>query len=109
MGAATILQNARPGTHPDCREGVAARDGGEAALSGGESDNEKGRSAYVSATGASELEDFVQREVARIVLPHVRLTLRTAAEDDLTPCDAHTDRDQRDFRTSCANKHSVPP
>jgi hypothetical protein len=63
----------------------------------------------VLATRARELEDFVQREIARVVLPDVRFTLRTTLEDDLAPCDAHTDRDQRDFRTSCANKHSVPP
>ena len=65
--------------------------------------------AYDSATGASELEDFVQREIHCAVVPHVRLTFRTAAEHELAPRDAHTDRDQTGLRTSCAHMHSVPP
>ena len=66
-------------------------------------------SPYDSATGASELEDLVQGQIRRAVVPHVRLTLRTAAKDDLAPCHAHSDRDQTGLRTSCAHMHSVPP
>src|SRR5258708_1685097 len=59
--------------------------------------------------GSSEFQHLVQREDARVVLPRVRLALRTTVEHDLAARNAHTDRDEHRFRTSCAYQHSVPP